>query len=153
MEQGILQSRYLARFKAWQDNQAIELTGDGLIVERIETEIKTASGIVLSTPSNHTKSNIAVMKPVWVRVLYTGRGYVSLDDEGNKVEEPLAVSPGDICMVGDAAVRWVSAFGTMTGLTPETLGFTRVDQVQMQFKGNQAFIDAFELLNKAENSL
>lgn len=144
MEVGSLKSQYLDRFRRWQEIGGIELVGNGLIVEKIETEVKTASGIIVATPSNHIQKTFTVMKPLWVRVLYTGRGYHN-SDTGE--DSPLTVKAGDICLVGDSAVKWVSAFGPMVNLVPETIGFTTEELVQMRFDGEEAFLKAFEVLN------
>jgi len=144
VEVGTLKSRYLDRFKKWNDMSGLELAGDQLIVEAIETEVKTASGIIVATPKDHVQKNFTVAKPIWVRILYTGKGYY--DPESGK-DIPLDTKAGDICMVSPSSVVWLSAFGGMMDLVPETLGMSKETEIKLRFRGDDVFQEAYRILN------
>lgn len=145
-------SEHLEAFQALslKARDSYELIGDCLIVEHLpEPEKKTASGIILDTErhnNNNQTNSVAMNKPVWVRVLAVGEGYYD-DETGESVE--LSVKPGDIVMVGTMSVKWFSIFGDILvdSKGVSQIGLTRESEIQIRFKGEDGYKQAFNVLN------
>lgn len=148
-------SKHLSQFKqlANLSPRPYELTGDYLLVESIpEEELKTDSGIIIASVRTNALNTITQDRPHWVRVLACGEGYYSLetDDDGNEVERttPLTAQPGDIILVSKLSVKYFSVFGALKGYEPDSIGLTKESEIQLRFKGEEGYRDAFSSLNK-----
>jgi co-chaperonin GroES (HSP10) len=114
------------------------LPGNLLLVEKLPpAEIKTKSGLIISDTSKMQQNTIAGNAPVQVIVVALGEGF---EDEGESI--PLDTSEGDILVVGDHSVKWLSTF-PLIGYQPDTLGLCSEDQTQIRFRGARAY-EAFQ---------
>lgn len=139
-----MNSRYLNKIQAMvRDNDSLELIGDLLIVEKLpEPEARKVGGLYMQG-SSHARSEMGLdTRPNMVLVVAVGKGYY---DEDKNID--LNVKPGDVILVPHASVKWFSSFGDMLGYDPDTLGLTREVEIQMRFKGIEAYEEAFKKLN------
>jgi co-chaperonin GroES (HSP10) len=147
-------SRYRTQFDrlATLDPKPYELTADYLLVERIpDEELKTKSGLILASVQTNALNTLTADKPQWARVLACGEGYYSLEEdaEGNEVEKttPLNAKPGDIVLVSKLSVKYFSLFGELDGYEPDSIGLTKESEIQLRFKGEEGYREAFASLN------
>lgn len=146
----MIPSKYLNAIQtAVKENPDYKLYGSCLWVERIpEEEIKTASGIYLAATS--TKSQIGTIsadKPHFVTILAVGEGHY--DEDGKDV--PLSVSPGDIVLIGTNSVKWFS-YLEIENYEPYSIGLTLESEIQIKFKGREAYERFFKSVNTALKS-
>jgi co-chaperonin GroES (HSP10) len=138
-------SKYLKAFQAAGLDEGVVLTGDFLIVEKVDLEIKSKSGIVIAQDVRHKGADtISANLPTFVHVLKVGAGYVAEDGS----DSPLDTQPGDILLVGQASVKWLPVFGT-DNYEAFTIGITREAETQLRFRGIEAYQRYFENLNRA----
>jgi len=141
------QSRYLRAFQNLKEtgNDTFQLIGDCLLVERIaEAEVKTKSGLVIATPSDHIRNSYNENKPLFARVILVGEGFY---DSETGQDTPLDVGVGDIILVGQLSVQWFSTFGELDGYEHNTIGITRESEIKMRFKGEEGKQRAFQILS------
>lgn len=140
-----MQSKYLARFEklAAEGQSLYELVGDALLVERITGEQKTASGLVLAEDPR-MRGGLQAGKSQFVIVVAVGKGWYN-EENGETVA--LDVQPGDIILIGEASVKYFSLFGSLDKYETDTLGITREGEIQLRFKGQEAYATSFTLLN------
>jgi len=143
-------SNYLEAFKKLTekntDNKLFELIGDNILIEKIdEEEFKSSSGIIMATDPKQSRNNMLETKPCWVRILAVGAGYY----DGDK-EVPLSVKPGDVCLIPEAGARWFSVFGEYRKALSRqnTIGLTTEAEIQLRFKGESGYEEAFKILNE-----
>ncbi len=118
------------------------LTGDLVFIQMFDEEITTKSGIVLQEDADQM-IGVNADKPTLGVVLMTGEGHY---DDDTKEDVPLDVKPGDVVMVGKHAVKLISKFGPVL---LDKVGYIKADQIQMHFKGQDAFDKACDVLSKA----
>jgi co-chaperonin GroES (HSP10) len=138
-------SKYLEAFKFAKEQtvDGYQLYGDSLLVERVpEEEVKTSSGIVLATSVKNQVGTIAENKPHFVHVIDVGPGYYDADGK----DVPLSVSPGDIILVGVNSVKWFSHM-EIPNYEPFSIGLTREAEIQLKFKGHDAYRKYFEAIH------
>ena len=143
-------SKYLEAFKKLKEYnpQLMELDGECLLVEEIqEEEFKTNSGLILSTGDKQINS-FAADRPVFLRVLYVGDGFIDED-----IDVPLETNPGDIVLVGKHSVKYFSVFGKLISYGDTKLGLIKESEIQVRFKGEGNFDKAFEYLNNTIKSV
>jgi co-chaperonin GroES (HSP10) len=138
-------SKYLARFTelASKGEALHELVGDILLVERITGEHKTASGLVLAEDPRQ-RGGLQAGKPQFVIVLAVGKGWYN-EESGKEI--PLDVKPGDVILIGEASVKYFSMFGGLQGYEADQIGITRESEIQLRFKGTEAYEQSFKILN------
>lgn len=140
MKDSIYRTRIIQGVDALGDD--FVLTGSMLLVEKVEQEeVKTKSGLVLASSTAH--DSILANVPHFVHVLAVGAGYIT--DEGS--DAPLDTLPGDILLVGQASVKWLSTF-PVEGYKPFTIGVTSEAETQMRFRGIEAYQRFTEAVNK-----
>jgi co-chaperonin GroES (HSP10) len=110
------------------------LAGSMLLVERIDTEIKTKSGLVIAAGSDKQINSLSGNMPVYVHVLAVGAGYIN--DDGT--EESLDTRPGDILLVGQHSVKWLPVF-PIDGYESFVVGVTSEAETQMRFRGIEEY--------------
>lgn len=125
------------------------LTGNILLVERVpQDEVKTKSGLILATEGGKNQVNsIGANLPVFVHVLAAGSGYYD-EEEG---DVPLDTKPGDILLVGQHSVKWLSVF-PIDNYEPFSVGVTSEAETQMRFRGRDAYGRFSAALNSASQS-
>lgn len=141
-------SKIAELFNTLKEEGLYELRGDCMIVEELPSkEVKTKSGLVLSSSAKSIEGYSAD-KPVFVRVLQVGAGYI--DDEGK--EKALDFEVGDIVLVGPiATVRWYSDILGLVSNTAECRlgvmqGFS--ENGFMTFKTEEAYNKAYEIVEQ-----
>lgn len=110
-----------------------------------EEEIKTASGLIISSGEKKQLNSIQADMPMMVWVLDTGEGYY--DDE-TKEDVPLEVRPGCIAIIPKLSVTWVSTFGGIITADGPKLGFTRESEIRHYWKGIEEYNLYFGTLRK-----
>lgn len=145
------ESKYLQAFLRLgsEAKDGFELVGDNILVEHIfEGNVKRSSGLELPTSSTNNdnwKNAVSQDKPVWVRVLYVGKGYYD-DETGETV--PLNCHPGDICLVGRQSTKWFTVFGDVLDYELNSIGLTRESEIQARFvAGDENYAKVFSILN------
>lgn len=125
---------YLSKFK--EAGSFFELFGSKMLVERIEinTEVKSAGGIILATAGN-TKSTLKKQEPLVACVLAVGQGYTN--EEGGTT--PLDVQPGNIVVLNPNGVNFFSTLPGVPSYTDMRVGITTEGDVQLCFKDKEAF--------------
>lgn len=110
------------------------LTGDCLLVQVLNTTITTKSG--LHIPAVHNQiTGVAADKPTLVRVLLVGEGYY--DDDTN-ADVPVDCNLGDILMVGQHSVKYISSMGDIM-FGDADIAIVRFSEAQLHFKGQEGF--------------
>jgi co-chaperonin GroES (HSP10) len=139
-------SKYLNTFQNVKDSQDIVIYGDALLVEKIvEENVKELGNgvkIYIAEAPTH-KDSMATDKPVFVHVLAVGKGFY---DGENDV--PMSVEPGDIILVGQFSTKWFSTL-EVEGYESYTIGLVRETEVQLRFKGLEAYNRYIGQLNRS----
>lgn len=147
------ESKYLKAFS--QTNPAdIEIIGDILLIELIpDTEMTTKSGIILSAGLDKNQINgLSADKPQFARVLMAGAGYYDDSASDSIKEVPLDTKPGDIVLVGRTSIKPFSVFGGLISNGQAQVGLCREGDVQIRFRGDDAYNRFFGALNRAAES-
>ncbi len=137
------------------------LRGSTLIVEIQEPEeIKTKSGIVLSSSSDHVKGGSAQAHRVEVGlVLMAGQGYwdesrIGYQDENSHrtITEgqynPLECQPGAIVLLPQYSTQLMSHFPGISRPTGNKLAMIKMDQVLAYYPSQEAYELAKQKLNE-----
>jgi hypothetical protein len=156
-------SKYLKRFQSLESEapKAFVLTGEHLICEvikpdefskKVTRDDGTQSKIILAQSPKKQVDTILGDAPMWLRVLVCGNGYyqqVTDPDSGKITEEtvPLDALPGDIILVPSISVRKFSIFGHMEGYEPDSICLTKASEIQLRFRGEEGYAEAFRVLN------
>ena len=122
------------------------LRGSTIIVEILpDEEIKTAGGLIISAPTDHTRGNsVNAHKLQTGRVLMTGPGYWS-DELADY--EALEVSPGSIVILPQYATEYVSTFPGIQRPTENKLGLVKMDSILAYYPSEEAYNLAKSKLN------
>lgn len=124
-----------------------KLTGTLLMVEKLpDTEVKTASGLVMATNTSQM-NGIGASMPVFLKVVAVGEG--TYDDDG--IEEAVDVQPGAIILVGDSSVRWLSHM-PMPLYQPNSIGITRENEIQIKFETEEDYNQWRQLVSKGSET-
>ncbi len=145
-------SKYLKAFQelAKTGDTNYELTGDCMLVERIPAEERrTEGGIILpdATKEFRQVNSFAKDLPCWVYILAVGKGWYD-DKSDDKEVIPVAVSPGDIILIGATSIKWFSDFGTKN-YEFGSIGLCRESDIQLRFKGREGYETSMALLNES----
>lgn len=62
---------------------------------------------------------------------------------------PLTSKVGDIVLVGDLSVKWLSTFGPIVTTKGSRVGLVREGEVQLRFKGQNGYNEVFRILGDA----
>jgi len=136
-----MNSKYLNSFKNIENSEAFTLKANYLLVEKLDLgEQKTAGGIILPGKANQF-AGIAADKPNFCVVLMIGEGYV--DDDGKFDQTEIDVKVGDVILLPSPSVRYFSLLPCVEGYDPDTIGITRDSEVQMVYRGQDAFNNFF----------
>lgn len=134
-----MESKYLARFQKLGEVKkdiGFRLNGSRLLVEILPAkEIKTASGLVLSSPDTY-KATADSYRALLGIVLMTGEGYV--DDEGADV--PMETKVGQIVVLNEFGLKYYSQFPGIADYTKNTVAMTSESEIQMSFDSIEEFI-------------
>lgn len=138
-------SKYKDKFK-----QAVEAAGDGflltgrcMLVERVEVEMKTQSGLYMASGAGQ-RNGVEDNKPFFVYVLAVGAG--QYDPETGEDVDIVTAEPGDIIMVGRNSVKWFSTLGA-TSLELNSVGLADEAETQMRWRGPEALERWLKALN------
>lgn len=108
------------------------LVGDIILVSRLpKEEIKTASGLVITTGGVKQINAFDSHVPQFVQVVAVGQGFY----EGDK-SIPVDLEPGNIIEVAGHAVTWFSSFGIIPDSKEQGtgIGITREAEYRIKFK-------------------
>lgn len=134
-----MESKYLARFQKLGEVKkdiGFRLNGSRLLVEILPAkEIKTASGLVLSSPDTY-KATADSYRALLGIVLMTGEGYV--DDEGTDV--PMETKVGQLVVLNEFGLKYYSQFPGIADYTKNTVAMTSESEIQMSFDTIEEFI-------------
>ncbi len=121
------------------------LRGATMIVEiQDEAEIKTASGLVVSTPGNHVRKSLTENKLDIGKVLMVGPGYW---DEETKSFLELDIKVGAILILPQYLVQVISTFPGISRPTSNKLGLVKDDNILAYYPTTEAFELAKTKLN------
>lgn len=131
------------------------LRGSTLIVEIQEPEeLKTAGGLVIAAPSDHTRGNTVNAHKVDIgKVLMAGQGYwnegIEDGDIGSRLAgyEPLEVQPGAIVMLPQYSTQLLSHFPGIQRPTGNRLAMVKMDQILAYYPSQEAYELAKSKLN------
>lgn len=143
-------SKYLDRFKglSFEGTKTHVLVGNTILVEKLKEPERKIGSFIMPTDIKQRGSfeqDIAV----FVRVLAVGEGYY---DDVTKEDLPLDVQVGDIILVGQLSVKYFSFFGELQNYEPDTIGITRESEIQLRFRGEEGYKEAFRILNGSRSS-
>lgn len=140
-----MESKYLGRFKALNEVKGdigFRLNGARVLVEILPTkEIKTASGIIMTSPDTF-KATADSFKAILGIVLLTGEGYV--DDDGDSI--PMETKLGQVVVLNEFGLKYYSQYPGIADYTRNTLAMTNESEIVMSF-------DSIEEFEKYEQSL
>lgn len=142
-----METKYLNRFLKLQTDEAKKLfdfNGARLLLEILpKREIKTASGLIISAPSDHVRVTADAAQAVMAIVLMTGTGYY--DDDGKPVDMETQV--GNVVMVNEFGLRAFSTFPGLVDYTKNSLAITTESEIQMRFKTVEDYLQYEAILN------
>lgn len=139
-----MESKYIEAFKkldVQKKDIGFKLNGGRVLVELLpKKEIKTASGLVLSSPDSYkgTSDNNRALLGI---VLLTGDGYI--DSDNNEI--PIDLKIGSVVVLNEFGVKAYSQFPGVQNYTRNTIVMTSESEVQMTFDS----IEEFEKYEKA----
>lgn len=117
--------------------EQMETIGNIIVVEKVKLpEQKTASGIILAEAPRAQLNTLVSDRPAFYRVLHVGAGYFDADTDA---DVPLNSRPGDIVLCASTSVKLFSSFPLLGAYEPDTIGITRDEDVQIRYKGQEAF--------------
>lgn len=119
------------------------LRGSTIIVEIIDEELKTESGIILQTDKNQAIGGVDSNKLHVGKVLMTGPGY---EDEDGEIE-PLEVGPGAMVLLPKYGLSFVSMFPGLNEPTGEKLALVKFDQILAYYPSEEAYGQAKKFNN------
>jgi co-chaperonin GroES (HSP10) len=151
-------SKYLEAFEKLKTKftDKFHLTGDCLLVESLPNleaskEVIRADGtkVSLFMTAGDTKKidGLELNKPTFARVIACGEGFYK-DQDGDMVEVPLEVKPGDVVLISPMSVKWFSILGGIVFTKEQAIGITRESEVQMHFKGEETYDHFFHNLHQ-----
>jgi co-chaperonin GroES (HSP10) len=119
--------------------------GSTIIAEILpEPEIKTASGLILTTPSDHVSRSLADNRLKVAKVLMTGPGYY---DPDTKTIEPLDVKPGAVILVPQFTAQNISLWPGLNQSAVDKLILVKEDNILCYYPSEEAFNRATEVMN------
>lgn len=135
-----IQSYYLSKFSKLSEEarKGFVLRGNLMIVEKVEFEVKSASGIILNAVNNkHKTFGMHENAPEYYVVVQTGAGY----EDGEELE----CSVGDVVIMPQGSVNYLSYFGSTLSSDDKTdvLALARSSDTLMVFKGKESFEKLF----------
>lgn len=138
-----VKSHYLSKFSKLTEGakKGFVLRGNLMIVEKIEFEVKTASGIYLNAVNNkHKTFGLHENSPEYYVVVQTGEGY----EDGEEME----CKVGDVVIIPQGGVNYLSYFGSTISQEDKTdvLGIARSSDAFMVFNGAEGFEKFFKEL-------
>jgi co-chaperonin GroES (HSP10) len=120
------------------------LRGNNLLVEVIEQEVKTASGIIIADDPKQRVGGMSEHRGVIAKVLLAGEGYY---DPDTKEIEPLDINIGDIVLIPTLSISYYSTFPGLSEPTQNKIGVTLESEVKFYYRGEGALEKAKGLLN------
>lgn len=137
--------QYLNKFQ--EASKMFTLTGNKLLIERLDVgEVKTAGGLFL-TESKDTRADLRLQKPHIAIVVAVGQGYY---DSESKTYTEMDVKPGNIVVVNSIGVQYYSVLPGIASYTNNQLGLTTENDVQMTFKDLEAFQNYSKVMSGKE---
>lgn len=142
---------YLKAFQAAKESLglSVKLYGDHLIVEQLNKQVETKSGIVLASDEKQLTS-ISANSAVLARVLMAGEGYYDKGEDGEDISIPLEVEAGDIVLVGRNSIGNFSQIGSFVAAGKLSIGICTASEVMMHFKGEEALDKFLSTLSDVE---
>lgn len=138
-----IQSHYLNKFGKLTEGarKGFVLRGNLMVVEKVELEVKTASGIVLNVAKD--KNVFRTMHqnaPEYFVVVQTGEGY----EDGEELEAKV----GDVVVMPNGSVNYIPYFGSTLSKDDKTdvLAIARSSDALMVFDGIEGFEKFFNEL-------
>lgn len=114
-----------------------KIRGSTIVAELLpDPEFKTASGLIMASPSDHAKGSMKDNMLQAAVVLATGPGYW---DEESRAYEALEVSPGAVVVVPQYSAQFISVFPSMNKPTKNKLVLLKMDSVLCYFPSKDAF--------------
>lgn len=109
-------------------------------------EARTAGGLYIPTTKGAQLGTLTADRPDFFRVLLTGAGYY---DDTTGADVPLDVTQGDIILTGTVSVKLFSSFPLLEKYRADSIGITRESDIQMRFKGEDAFLSFLHEFNES----
>jgi co-chaperonin GroES (HSP10) len=126
--------QYLNKFKEAKDS--FTLTGNKLLIERLDVgEVKTAGGLFI-TESSNTRIDLKLQKPHVGMVIAVGQGY--FDASENKYI-PLETEIGNIVLINSAGCQYYATLPGISNYSNNQIGLTSESDVQFRFSSLEAF--------------
>jgi hypothetical protein len=120
--------------------KSIEITGDTCLVAVIpQDELAPTTAIIMSSGGTKQVNSLESKRPVLVRVLEIGQGYLKEDG----TNEPVDLNIGDILLVGPNSVTEISQFGKLLNYGRVVLGLCNASERLFRWKGDEAFNEYF----------
>lgn len=121
-----MDSKYAKKIQRLVDDKAIKLHGNRILIEIIELEQKTASGIILTERKNEYTAD----RPTLAIVLAVGDGYYHENEVTGQIEEKaLDTRVGDIVIINKTAYKPFSDFFALRDYKPDSMGLITEDLI------------------------
>lgn len=128
--------------------EQFHLTGDCLLVESLPNleaihQVTNHEGkkIDLYFAAGDTKKidGLELNKPTFARVIARGQGFYKEEESGDLTPINLDCEVGDVVLISPMSVKWFSTLGGIVFTKEQAIGITREAEVQMRFKGEDAY--------------
>lgn len=141
-----METTYLEVFNRLRKHKgkSFVLRGNNILIEIVEEEIKTKSGIILTAKPNQVHGSVGENKGLMGVVLEVGEGYY---DEETGETIPLDVNVGDIVLLPKYSVSLYSTFPGINAPVNNKLAMCLESEIKMIFKGQEGYETAKSVLN------
>lgn len=130
-------------FEALKDTLVVR--GSTIVAELLPPpEIKTAGGLILSTPEDHIRGSMKDNLLHAAKVLATGPGYWN---EGRGEYEALEVQAGSIIVLPQYSAQTISFFPGITRPTQNKLVLVKMDSILCYYKTEADYQAALKAAN------
>ena len=140
-----INSTYLKKFNQVKDSTKtkMNLRGNLILVEKIEMEVKTKTGIIITDQSRGTFNGVGENRLDFHLVVEVGSGYEN--EEGEDDPTMLECKAGDVVVLPTGACQYLSYFGQhLSGDQADRLGLARSSDCLIVFDGIEGFNKYFE---------
>jgi len=121
------------------------IRGSTIIAELLpEPELKTASGLIISAPSDHVGRSTNDHRLKVAKVLMTGPGYF---DPETRTYDPLDVKPGAVILVPQYTTQFLSAWPGVNKSAIEKLILVKEDNILCYYPSEEVYVAATKAMN------
>lgn len=131
--------------------EGFTLNGASILIQRIPKEEIKKGGIIIQADDKIFGAGIGADLPTWVQVLMVGEGYYDDETEEDVV---LEVSIGDVLLIPENSIKWISVLGPLVPTRGEEMGIAAFSSsMNFHFKGVAGFNALTQELGKRQDSV